>query len=1060
MIIHLLAESLDVVQSTEWTLSLGNAFSDQYILYIGDHAHSALLHRCLGVLLQRVDNKYYVREKLEVMFKNAHVSNITNRLGLAMGFGLVAATHLDTVLEKLKRILETQSRNTFQRFFSVFTDQKNKTTVDDVYAALALMYGYTASYAPSSVIEARIDALVGTNMLSGLLDVRTAAAKQAVITAIDLLGQSVIKASAHGAPFPLKKRDQLLIYTLTLMAGEESSSYAELLHTQTLAINACVTLVTVEPKLTVATRDVILQATLDFFALPIEPRQVIEALISKMTKLLRSILLTSGEDGKSKADQLQFLLRSLDQYVSSSSAHQRSRACSAVLNLLSEFRGLCATGSCALGCNEPCMHLRSSTNRLQRGTGPESAVALLLPSRESLNLGERLMVYLPRCADNVPSIPKCSAQIIDLLFSIALLLPNPVGLADSGNKQPSYAALSRLEELIAVSKWEPDNNSSDTFFRIVECVGKLLTTQELVVGLRGSVAAICDKTFSSAKATVGAISQLIQWRGQDLNDVDIERITHSLLSAAGLVGDSAIRSEVLNAVCSLAAHTQKKLVFDELLAAAEKDITTKDVSRLRGWPVQDAFYALAQHELLSVPFLDYVVAILNQSSGIKEEGEKIDAGDSVSHSHHFNQLPQAALVAMAAFLRKGTVSRRAVQQRYAAVLCAFLLQFGTYHSVALVDVQPLRNAIIAFQEFCECLGDKTMKKVLAQDGEQLLAGEHWTKAIADIATCVCGVKPNEVENICANLWMVLKRPNYSHRAVAAAVLSEYVHHCKSGAVILNQLVGALSSQIGDESWVVRKLCVKGLVEIPREEMPNYTAQVLSVIIALIEDTEEEVAATVVQGLIVVLDYTTEETVAPVLLNLCGRLRMLQLQTNVNIRAASFGALGVLTRFGSVQRESFIEQVHATLPRVVFHVQDEALLVCQTCKATLKCMLSFLDMEEAVLLTDSRAYNSTHRSDYEVFLKEFARILVKCQMDRMDSYITNAIQNFDSSWPEIQANAAFFTGCLLSQLVDHKILAVHLPQVVGSLVRMTAHSPSSIVRASSANSLSILLNSIH
>lgn len=34
-------------------------------------------------------------------------------------------------------------------------------------------------------------------------------------------------------------------------------------------------------------------------------------------------------------------------------------------------------------------------------------------------------------------------------------------------------------------------------------------------------------------------------------------------------------------------------------------------------------------------------------------------------------------------------------------------------------------------------------------------------------------------------------------------------------------------------------------------MPNYTAQVLSVIIALIEDTEEEVAATVVQGLIVV-----------------------------------------------------------------------------------------------------------------------------------------------------------------------------------------------------------------
>ena len=46
------------------------------------------------------------------------------------------------------------------RFFLIFTDQKNRTAVDDVYAALALMYGYAASYAPSSVIEARIDALV------------------------------------------------------------------------------------------------------------------------------------------------------------------------------------------------------------------------------------------------------------------------------------------------------------------------------------------------------------------------------------------------------------------------------------------------------------------------------------------------------------------------------------------------------------------------------------------------------------------------------------------------------------------------------------------------------------------------------------------------------------------------------------------------------------------------------------------------------------------------------------------------------------------------------------
>ncbi|KAH7352920.1 hypothetical protein KP509_19G069800 [Ceratopteris richardii] len=1056
MIIHLLAESLDVNQNTEWILSLGNALSDQYTLYIGDHTHSSLLHRCLGVLLQRVDNRFYVREKLEIMFKFADVTNVINRLGLAMGFGLVAATHLDTVLEKLKRILESQNRNTFQKFFAIFVNQQSKTFADDVYAALALMYGYTASYASSSVIEARIDALVGTNMLSGLLDVRTATAKQAVITAIDLLGQSVIKASTHGQPFPLKKRDELLGFVLTLMAGEDNSIDLDQLQTQVLALNACTTLVSVEPKLTSTTRDTIIQATLQFLALPVEPKSVVDSLISKLTKLLRSILLTSGEDGRSKAVQLQFLLRSLDQYVSSSVASQRSRACSAVLNLLSEFRGLCTTGSCALGCVGPCMHLRSSTTRAQKG-GMESTLSFLLPSRESLNLGERVMAYLPRCADPVPSVPKCSAQILDLLFSIAMLLPNPVGSTDNENKPPLYAALSKLEELIAVSRWERSTDNNGIFIRIVECVGNLLTTEELAIALRGCTGAICDKTLSSAKAMAGAVSQLIQYRGKDLEDMDIERITHSLLAAVSLVGDSGTKTEALEAVCSLAAHTERKVVFDELLAAAEKDITTKDVTRLKVWPVLDAFCALAQNEGLSLYFLDHIVAILNRMPENKDSMERIDANDHISH-HLLHQLPQAALVAISAFFRRGSISRQAIQQRYAAVLCAFLLQFGTYHTVAVVDVQPLRNTIKAFQEFSDCLGDQALKKILAQDGDQILASEQWTVGICQIASCAARSRPAEVERICMNLWMVLKRPNDSHRAVAAAVLSEYVHQCND--MLLKKLVDALSDQIGDESSVVRRLCVKGLIEIPKEQLPNYAPQVLTVLIALIEDSAEEVAATVVRGLIVVLEYANEDTVAPVLLNLCRHLRTLQLQRNVDIRAASFGALGALTRFGFVQHESFIEQVHAALPRVLFHLQDEALLVRETCKDTLKHLLTYLNEEEAMFLTNSRAFNSNDRSNYEIFLKEFARVLVRCQMRRMDNYITIAIQNYDSSWPEIQANAAFFTACLLAELVDQKLLAVHLPQVVGSLVRMAANSTGAIVRASSVHSLSILLNTIH
>ncbi|KAJ6331288.1 hypothetical protein OIU76_009796 [Salix suchowensis] len=160
MIINFLAESLDVIQDTDWVISLGNAFTYQYELYTSDNEHSALLHRCLGMLLQKVDDRAYVRNKIDWMYKQASTTNPANRLGLAKAMGLVAASHLDTVLEKLKDILDNVGLSIFQRLFSFFSDNYRTEESDDIHAALALMYGYAARYAPSTVIEARIDALL------------------------------------------------------------------------------------------------------------------------------------------------------------------------------------------------------------------------------------------------------------------------------------------------------------------------------------------------------------------------------------------------------------------------------------------------------------------------------------------------------------------------------------------------------------------------------------------------------------------------------------------------------------------------------------------------------------------------------------------------------------------------------------------------------------------------------------------------------------------------------------------------------------------------------------
>ncbi|ESW07971.1 hypothetical protein PHAVU_009G007800 [Phaseolus vulgaris] len=73
---------------------------------------------------------------------------------------------------------------------------------------------------------------------------------QAVITAIDLLGNAVINAAESGSPFPLKRRDRLLAYSLALMGRDDEDGFADY---------ACSTLVSVEPKLTVETRNHVME---------------------------------------------------------------------------------------------------------------------------------------------------------------------------------------------------------------------------------------------------------------------------------------------------------------------------------------------------------------------------------------------------------------------------------------------------------------------------------------------------------------------------------------------------------------------------------------------------------------------------------------------------------------------------------------------------------------------------------------------------------------------------------------------------------------------------------
>uniref|UniRef100_A0A0E0GGS9 Condensin complex subunit 1 C-terminal domain-containing protein n=1 Tax=Oryza nivara TaxID=4536 RepID=A0A0E0GGS9_ORYNI len=936
MIINFLAESLDVVNDSEWVISLGDAFARQYDLYATCDGHSALLHRCLGMLLQKVDDRIYVREKIDWMCAHSSMSIPINRLGLAQGIGLVAASHLDTVLEKLKNILENAGQSALQRFLSLFSLGAKVEDVDDTYAALALMYGYAARYAPSTVIEARINALVGTNMLGRFLHVQHPTAKQAVITAIDLLGRGEMTLICRGPELDwhaLKK---------------------------SLALSACTTLVSIEPRLPMETRNRVMKATLGFFALPTEPSNIVESLITNLIILLGAILLTSGEDGRSRAEQLLHILRQLDPYVSSSAEHQRRRGCAAVNEVLVKFRNLCSGGFGVLG-----SYTTFTLNKQIDQAAPRSLSSLpsafVLPTRDSLSLGERIMAYLPRCADTDAEVRKVAIQILALLFNIALSLPKKKASVNDIDLESSYSALSSLEDIVSIIRREASIDQAEVFHRVVSSLCVLLSKDE---------------------------------------------------------------------ISCLAENTNHTVVFNEVLFVAGRDICTKDIARIRGgWAIQDVFHAFSQHKVLAILFLEYILSILHKEPVATNDSEK---GEITSESSADDCILQATMFALNAFLRGGgKIGKQAVEQSYPSVLSALILKLGSLHGLAeLGRNELLRSLLIAFQSFCDCVGDIEMGKILARDGEQT-EKEKWIDLVQEVACSSSVKRPKEVLPTCSILSKALNKNQRAEREAAAAALSEYIRHSEKEPILLDQMVLELCQHVSDDSPTVRSLCLRGLVQIPESCIPKYIQQVLGVILALLEDTKESVQLTAVQCLLTVLNVSEQDAIDPVLINLLVRLRNLQVSMNTKMRSNAFAAYGALSAYG-VGSQQFLEQ------------------------NTFQLLAPLMEVDGLSSLLSKKYFTSDRRSDYEDFIRDLTRQLCRLSPARVDSYFESAIQAFDAPWPVIKANAVCLVSCMLSFLDDQRFLAPYFSQVFAILVGRLSQSPDAVVRAASSSALGLLI----
>lgn len=162
----------------------------------------------------------------------------------------------------------------------------------------------------------------------------------------------------------------------------------------------------------------------------------------------------------------------------------------------------------------------------------------------------------------------------------------------------------------------------------------------------------------------------------------------------------------------------------------------------------------------------------------------------------------------------------------------------------------------------------------------------------------------------------------------------------------------------------------------------FVPEALNVIVALLEDKEDEVANAAVCGLSPVIQVASAEVVYPMLLNLCLRLSILQTRHLESTRAAAFEALGSVSKFATgVQLGTFMEQNALRSISPLLHAQDIRALV------------------------NLRTFEFGRSMEYDDFVKEFVKHLVLQFRDKVDIYVSCAIQ---ASWQYYQSSKIFLT----------------------------------------------------
>jgi hypothetical protein len=864
-------------------------------------------------------------------------------------------------------------------------------------ATSLLSYGYVSMLTPPDLFVSRVDVHVIGNMIPVINESKTHEVKENGIRAIDFIGKAV---SPKRIPnFVLKSRDELVKVILTIMNPDKGivDKGVNIHKLRNLGLEALSTLVSLPPRVNGAVQTSILNGTLNIFGIESGDSAVDEQLLDNINSLMSAILLSDPSQGT-----LDDILQALEVYNASAKVLERKRSANAFIYILKDFARLIADKKPA---ENDCLRTvgRIIGKLIPRVT--EKTIEIRYSALDSIYLALRIHQYL---RTGTTELPQTVQRLGPLRGQLDTIEPNEI-----------YAISKELSAILCDAIDTP---------QLASLVQTLLST-------------LGDIDEEGAGGSCIVLNGLIRVRGNEL-----EKETPSLVkSIIECMAAQEKRTQIVNGLQHAVRGLSRHFPLPSMNALISHKVPhSQQVIR--------SIQVLSTDKNLTTQFFDFLIDVINNSQLFEERRGKNDQMETVAT--HPSCSATCALHELLEMAEIGPIAK----DFYAKLLCTSLLRIGSANNVT-VD-PPAKDAQQLLKNFLVCVEDEEVLEKLDKNGviDKCIGNQH-ADGIQDVLEAICKAHPEQIKPMFDFVKPFIIRTFLGQRVAATSMISVLLNNVKNDRETVHDAVNALLSRCGtDEKVVVKTYALRGLANItkhPKDVMHKYATPVIGALNTCLEDSDEGIILESMKSIKQIFAIADDDYVALLLMNLCVRLKPAFEKSNPLIRESSILLYGTLARFckGSVG-DALINNIHAYLPTIIVHLQDDNKEVVKACKEALRMLTPELGSKAFTELFKQECFDADKTIELDKFTDEFAATWVKEFPERISDMVMHLVLFYKSSWDGCVTSATLITGHIIAKISDDQRKRVNLKHTCTGLVGLLK-SPSSIIREKAAKILGLL-----